>query len=95
MALVSKLASTSPAAPTSAIRPAPGARVASVRSGPIEEAAISTGTFFDTSPYEYTGGHTEARNDDGRNSRNAPLRREHLGTINATSEAFAGPLLFK
>jgi len=93
MALVSKMVSASPAVATSAPRPAAGARVASLHSGPIEEASISTGTFFDTTPYEYRDGQTQARNDDHQTGgHQAPLRRQHLGTINATSEAFASLL---
>lgn len=95
MALVSKIASASPAMVSSVTRPTAGARVASLHSGPIDEASISTGSFFDTSPYEYTGGQNAARNDDQQNGgRQAPLRRQHLGTINATSEAFASLLDF-
>ncbi|NQW01803.1 MAG: hypothetical protein HQ483_19010 [Rhodospirillales bacterium] len=92
MALVPKLSSASSAVATSALRPAAGARVASMRAGPVEQASISTGTFFDTSPYEYTGGRGQARNDDSRNDRQAAPRRIHFGTLNATSEVFASLL---
>lgn len=95
MALVPKLASASTAISTSVPRPTASARVASLGGGVIDQAAISTGTFFDTSPYEYTETHKQARNDDSPNSPNrqkAAPRREHFGVINATSEAFASLL---
>ncbi len=92
MALVPKLASASSTVITSSPRPAAGARVAAVRPGPIEETALSTETFFDTSPYEYRGNQPQARNDGGHNSRQAQLKREHFGAINATSETFAALL---
>ena len=93
MALIPKTASVSSAIATSTPRPAAGARVASIGGGQVEQASISTETFFDTSPYEFTEQRAQARNDDSQNNRQpAAHRRNHFGTINATSEAFASLL---
>ena len=92
MALVQKLASSNPTIVTSAVRPGVGARVASHRGGAVEEVAISSNTFFDTSPYEYTDGHPQARNDGHRSDPKFKQRREHFGAIKATTEIFASLL---
>jgi hypothetical protein len=92
MALVQKLASPNPTIVTSAVRPGAGARVASHHGGAVEEVAISSDTFFDTSPYEYTDGQSHARNDDHRYDPKFKQRREHFGAINATTEIFASLL---
>lgn len=92
MALVPKLASASSAIATSAPRPAAGARVASLGNGTVEQASISTETFFDTSPYEYTDGRSRARNDDRQPGQQPQHRRDHFGVLNATSEIYAAML---
>ena len=92
MALVHKLASPNPTIVTSAVRPGAGARVASHHGGAVDEVAISSDTFFDTSPYEYTDGQQHARNDDHRSDPKFKQRREHFGAINATTEIFASLL---
>ncbi len=92
MALVPKLASAGSAIATSGPRPAAGARVASLGNSAIEQASISTETFFDTSPYEYTDGRSRARNDDHQSGQQPPHRRNHFGVLNATSEIYAAIL---
>ena len=92
MALVQKLASSNPAVTSSIVRPTAGARVASHRGGAVEEIAISSETFFDTSPYEYADGQPHARNDDHLPNQKFQHQREHFGAINATSEVFASLL---
>ncbi len=96
MALVPKIASAGSAVSTSVPRPLASARVASLGAGSVEEASVSTSTFFDTSPYDYdyAGGHPQARNDDRPQNQQSPDRRNHFGVINASSEAFASLLDF-
>jgi len=94
MALVPKLVSAGSTVSTSTPRPLASARVASLGAGRIDEASISTSTFFDTSPYDYAGGHPEARNDDRAQTQHPPTKRIHFGVLNATSEAFASLLSF-
>ena len=92
MALVQRLASTPPAIVSSVVRPAASARVASLHGEAVEEAAISSETFFDSLPYEYTGDQPHAQNDDQHRPRIYQHRREHFGTLNSTTETFASLL---
>lgn len=97
MALVPRTASAGSVISTPTPRPLASARVASLGAGRVDEASVSTSTFFDTTPFDYTGGYPQARNDDPPNSPNShqsPARRNHFGVLNASSEAFASLLEF-
>jgi hypothetical protein len=93
MALVQRLASTTPAIISSAVRPAAGARVASFTGDAVKEIAISSETFFDSLPYEYTGGQPQAQNDDQKPHQGYRHQRAHFGALNATTEIFASLLV--
>ena len=92
MALVQRLASTITPITSSAVRPAAGARVASQVDEAIQESAITSENFFNSLPYEYSGGQSQAQNDDKKYSQNYLHYREHFGTLNATTEIFASLL---
>ena len=92
MALVQRLASAIPALVPSAVRPAAGARVASYTDESISEIAISSETFFDPLPYEYSGSQPQARNDDQKFLQGFHHQREHVSALNAPSEIFASLL---
>jgi hypothetical protein len=92
MALVQRLASAQPAMVSSTVRPVAGARVASHTVEAVKEIAISSETFFDSLPYEYSGGQPQAQNDDQKLPQSYQHQREHFGTLNATTEMFASLL---
>ena len=92
MALVQRLASILPATISSVVRPAASVRVASFHGEAVEEAAISSETFFDSLPYEYTGNQPLAQNDDQHRPQIYQHRREHFGVLNSTTETFASLL---
>ena len=89
MALVPKIASANSTVVTSVTRPSAGARVASFGARQVDESSTTTDTYFDASPYEYTGGQSETRNDNHGNRQQLAYRQEHLGILVATSEVFA------
>ena len=92
MALVQRLASPTPAIISSAIRPLAGARVASYAGEAVKEIAISSETFFNPLPYEYSGGQPQAQNDEQNYPQSYNNYREHFGPLNATTEVFASLL---
>jgi len=88
MAQVPKLTAAPAAQSAAAPRPTPGSRVASVASSTVDEANPVTGAQLDTALFGFENSQPELSNrDDGQ--RQAHDRRQHLGILNAPSQAFA------
>lgn len=88
MAQVPKLTASPAVQSAAATRPAPGSRVASISTSSADQPNAITGTQLDAAPFGFENSQPELNNrEDGR--RQGQDRRQHLGVLNAPSQAFA------